>query len=113
MGTHGGAEPLVGLEVNLVFCFVDGKTAIPWERKHKKMTLSDETVIKHALCLPLPPLLLLLLLPPPLPIGNIWTFGRKQAIRLQLDHFSCKHDQSENLNRRYVILSHQQFSYSP
>lgn len=32
-------------------------------------------------------------------LGNIWTVGREQALGLQLQYFSCKDDQGENLKR--------------
>ena len=96
MRTHSGAEPLVGLEINLMLCVVQQDGAIPCE-KNRKMTLSESGVTKHAFIQ-----LDVEYHNPAFPsqaLGNIWTFGRRQVSRVQLHYFSCKDNQGENFKR--------------
>lgn len=62
--------------------------------KNRKMTLSDSSMTKHSFISAGPQVVF-----PSQALGNIWTTGRQQALRLQLHYFSCKDDQGENLKR--------------
>lgn len=87
MRTHSGAEPLVGLEINLMFCVIQQDGAIPW-RKHRKITLRNSSITKHAF------LQLDLEYPNSAShsqtLVNIWTIGRKQALRYSYTIFHAK-----------------------